>query len=430
MKRTALLLSLCLLLTGCAHESTPTEPTSGQQALWATQAGETWQELTLPDRFTAHWTDTLRADARVTASQGTKMPLAFIQRHRLTQEDLDRLLAAFAKGNPCRGNTVETKQYAQLQIDALHQAYDGKEWPEDAKARLKKLERSLKSLPDEADLPPVTSLWYDQGFDCPVFYGEATVDGTDWEFQIIDNGTTMTQALCYEKTYGPYGASRIQLEDGQDFSYVQPPQQITPEKAKALGDQLMEALGQTNMVCDDIRQGLNGAQLLCYVPTVQGIRLSAIVQQHRNTQGEISPYVTYQAPRDMDGGFSWENARILLEVGTQGILAFRWTMPFEVTELVTDQAKLLDFDTIAQIARDILPQVVTLPPDTKTATVDQVDLTLMQVHDKGSDTATILPVWDFWATVTQEYNEDTPIRQVLLTLNAIDGSVIRRENGY
>lgn len=430
MKRTALLLSLCLLLTGCAHESTPTEPTSGQQALWAVQAEETWQELTLPDRFTAHWTDTLKADARVTASQGTKMPLAFIQRHRFTQEDLDRLLAAFAKGNPCRGNTVETKQYAQLQIDALHQAYDGKEWPEDAKARLKKLKRSLKTLPDEADLPPVTSLWYDQGFDCPIFYGEATVDGTDWAFEIIDNGTTMTHALCYEKTYGPYGASRIQLEAGQNISCVQPPQKITPEEAKALGDQLMEALGQTNMVCDDIRQGLNGAQLLCYVPTVQGIRLSAIAREHRNAQGEISPYAAYQYTRDIDGGNYWDDAQILLEVGTDGILAFRWTMPFDVTQLVTDQAKLLDFDTVAQIARDILLQVVTLPPDTKAATVDRVDLTLMQVHDKGSDTATVLPVWDFWATVTQEHNEDTPTHQVLLTLNAIDGSVIRRENGY
>lgn len=430
MKRTALLLSLCLLLTGCTQESTPPEPTSGQQALWAAQAGENWQERTLPDRFTAHWTDTLLADARVTASQGTKMPLAFIQRHRFTQEDLDRLLAAFAKGNPCRGNTVETKQSAQFQIDVLHQAYDGKEWPEDAKAQLKKLERSLKSLPDEADLPPVTSFWDDEGFDCPVFYGVATVDGTEWEFQIIDNGTTMTQALCHEKTYGPYGASRIQLEDGQNFSYVQPPQQITPEKAKALGDQLMEALGQTNMVCDDIRQGLNGAQLLCYVPTVQDIRLSAIVREHRNAQGEISPYAAYQYTRDTDGGNYWGDAQILLEVGTDGILAFRWTMPFDVTELVTDQAKLLDFDTVAQIARDILPQVVTLPQGSKTATVDQADLTLMQVHDKGSDTATVLPVWDFWATVTQEHNEDTPTRQVLLTLNAIDGSVIRRENGY
>ena len=157
MKRSVLLLSLCLLLTGCAHESTPTEPTSGQQVLWAAQAGETWQELTLPDRFTAHWTDTLRADARIIASQGTKMPLAFIRRHRFTQEDLDRLLAAFAKGNPCRGNGVETKQSAQLQIDILHQNYDGAQWPKDAKAQLKKLERSLKRLPDEADLPPVTS---------------------------------------------------------------------------------------------------------------------------------------------------------------------------------------------------------------------------------------------------------------------------------
>ena len=122
MKRTALLLSLCLLLTGCTQEATLPEPTSGQQALWAAQAGENWQERTLPDRFTAHWTDTLQADAQVTASQGTKMPLAFIQRHRFTQEDLDRLLAAFAKGNPCRGNTVETKQSAQFQIDVLHQA--------------------------------------------------------------------------------------------------------------------------------------------------------------------------------------------------------------------------------------------------------------------------------------------------------------------
>lgn len=61
----------------------------------------------------------------------------------------------------------------------------------------------------------------------------------------------------------------------------------------------------------------------------------------------------------------------------------------------------------------------------------------MRIRDKGSLQGTIVPVWDFWGT--REWYDDDQEKvgsqidysvQPLLTLNAVDGSVVSRLLGY
>ena len=251
----------------------------------------------------------------------------------------------------------------------------------------------------------------------------------DWEFDIKDNGTTMASVNVYRRTYGSFGMSRLELEGVASIDGIdQPEQHITAEEAQTIGDTLMEQLNLGYMVCDDIRQGLNGAQLLYYVPTVQGVRLSCIPVPRRKDDGTFWPTVNYlDATADETGNpddIVWSNEKIQMEIGTDGILSFRWEMPCQVTEIITDNASLMPFDEIAGIVGLMLPETLNGSLSKQTVTIHRADLTLMRIRDKGTTTGRVVPVWDFWGSADEGFD------QVLLTLNAVDGSVIHRAFGY
>ena len=134
-------------------------------------------------------------------------------------------------------------------------------------------------------------------------------------------------------------------------------------------------------------------------------------------------------------------------VGKDGILDFTWQSPSGETIVKEEQTALLPFEEIASIANTMLPVVIVGPKDHSLVDLDRINgfdtkmdveitkvsLTLMRIRDKGSLQGTIVPVWDFWGTSSwyradeQPQNYDT---QPMLTLNAIDGTVVSRELGY
>ena len=71
--------------------------------------------------------------------------------------------------------------------------------------------------------------------------------------------------------------------------------------------------------------------------------------------------------------------------------------------------------------------------------VDRVELNLMRIRDKNNySEGTLIPVWDFWAKTSvspedesnRNYVDTSAYYEVVLTINAIDGTVIERELGY
>ena len=105
-KRKMRILSGLLALTlfsGCAARQAGTEPTSVNQAMLIDQAGQGQEDYSFPARFTGYWEAqegklTIRADAEVTAEQGTALPTAAVEPRRFTQQDVDKLLQVFLKG--------------------------------------------------------------------------------------------------------------------------------------------------------------------------------------------------------------------------------------------------------------------------------------------------------------------------------------------
>ena len=119
------------------------------------------------------------------------------------------------------------------------------------------------------------------------------------------------------------------------------------------------------------------------------------------------------------------------------------------------QTALLPFEEIAAIADTMLPVVIIGPSEARSLVeidaingfetrmdveITKVSLTLMRVRDKGSLQGTVVPVWDFWGTSdwydaapnAYGYNQKGERYSVepLMTLNAIDGTVVSRLFGY
>lgn len=466
-KKTMRMLSAALavtLLSGCgaAQTNTPAETSVNQAMLLEKSAQPQESAYTFPEKFTGDWTGqegklTIHADAQVVAELGTALPTATVEPREFNQEDVDNLLKVFLKGEPLYSH-VQTKQELQEHLDYINSP----DWtsdpgkpsdPASLEARRKELNAwytaEIAKAPEEK---PILHGFSDSD-DPKRIGGTATVDGIKWEVSIrndIDGGWT---AAYIERTDYKYRDYSIQLPDA------------SKEESIARGNALMQALGLQNFVLTDAQQwsvelpGDNGIWRLYYAPTVNGFPIAGarqdITQTHDGTVYQDYQYWDY-ACKDSENPdtVSWDLENILLDVGKNGVLRFAWTAPSTKPVVRQAESTLLPFEEIAAIADTMLPEVIVGPKETPLTQLDQyngfetrmdvditkVSLSLMRIRDKGSLQGTIVPVWDFWGTSDwydaepNDYGyQEKGMRyeyQPMLTLNAVDGTVVNRQLGY
>lgn len=466
-KKTMRMLSAALavtLLSGCgaAQTSTPAETSVNQAMLLEKSAQPQESAYTFPEKFTGDWTGqegklTIHADAQVVAELGTALPTATVEPREFTQEDVDNLLKVFLKGEPLYSH-VQTKQELQGHLDYINSP----DWtsdpgkpsdPASLEARRKELNAwytaEIAKAPEEK---PILHGFSDS--DDPKWIGgTATVDGTEWEVSIRN-----------DTDYG-WTSAYIERTDYKYRDYDIPLPEASKEEAVAQGNALMQELGFDNFVLVDAQQwsvelpGDNGIWRLYYAPTVNGIPVPGarqdITQTHDGTVYQDYQYWDY-ACKDSENPdtVSWYLENILLDVGKDGVLCFAWTAPSTKPVVRQAESTLLPFEEIASIANTMLPEVIVGPKETPLTQLDQyngfetrmdvditkVSLSLMRIRDKGSLQGTIVPVWDFWGT--SDWYDAEPNAygyqekgmnyeyQPMLTLNAVDGTVVDRQLGY
>ena len=467
-KKTMRMLSAALavtLLSGCgaAQTNTPAETSVNQAMLLEKSAQPQESAYTFPEKFTGDWTGqegklTIHADAQVVAELGTALPTATVEPREFTQEDVDNLLKVFLKGEPLYSH-VQTKQELQGHLDYINSP----DWtsdpgkpsdPASLEARRKELNAwytaEIAKAPEEK---PVIHGFYDSDEPNEVS-GTATVDGTKWEVSIRN-----------DTDYG-WTSAYIERTDYKYRDYTIPLPDASKEESIAQGNALMQALGLQNFVLTDAQQwtvelpGDNGVWRLYYAPTVNGIpvsgsRMDRTATLDDGTLHQSYQYWVYSASEETNPDtVSWYLENILLDVGKDGVLRFAWTAPS--TQPVVQQAEstLLPFEEIAAIADTMLPEVIVGPKETPLTQLDQyngfdtrmdvditkVSLSLMRIRDKGFLQGTIVPVWDFWGT--SDWYDAEPNAygyqekgmnfeyQPMLTLNAVDGTVVDRQLGY
>ncbi|HWS30417.1 MAG TPA: DUF6034 family protein [Clostridia bacterium] len=136
---------------------------------------------------------------------------------------------------------------------------------------------------------------------------------------------------------------------------------------------------------------------------------------------------------------SWGYEELIFLIGDEGILSVNWYAPVKITETVSDAATLKSFSEIAEIAKKMF--AVKYEPEAKNEhilsleiTVDRVTLSLQRVAEQDRfDHGLLVPVWNFFGVYTAEYSGEGYVdveSGSLLSINAINGSIIDPELGY
>lgn len=138
----------------------------------------------------------------------------------------------------------------------------------------------------------------------------------------------------------------------------------------------------------------------------------------------------------------WESEAVCFAVNDSGIVDFYYLSPLSIDDTVVEKSKIKSFKEI----KDTFEQMVVIENanDTSdgkekakvTINVTDVKLVYTRISEKDSfNTGLVVPVWDFEGTVLDEsgYSDKAgtsdKVRNIL-SINAIDGSVINRELGY
>ena len=136
--------------------------------------------------------------------------------------------------------------------------------------------------------------------------------------------------------------------------------------------------------------------------------------------------------------WEWGYERLNLTI-TKGGLAFAsWAAPLAIQETVAESAVLKPFSEIVEIAYKTLPIMYEkhLLPEWVTATnveIDRITLSLQRIVEQGQfDCGLLVPVWNFFGTWTDTRIHDAHDARsgTMLSINAIDGSVIDVAQGY
>lgn len=138
---------------------------------------------------------------------------------------------------------------------------------------------------------------------------------------------------------------------------------------------------------------------------------------------------------------AWPYEKIDIVFDEKGFTEFKWTNPYEIEKLSDEYVFLLPFSDIQKVFEEMFfKKCEDFWGDTQVEAefkIDEVRLGYMRVMEKGEVTeGTMIPVWDFFGTETFRYDgmEESVTQggpyNCLLTINAMDGTIIDRDLGY
>lgn len=244
--------------------------------------------------------------------------------------------------------------------------------------------------------------------------------------------------------YGEYFSEVRGMEDEEKRII----QNLTLEEAEGMAGETLEKMGIEDMVLALTKEGytyevpdeasqtdagndseLDRAYSFIYTRVIDGVPIgqTSVYGSSYDIQGTI-PYSLY-----------WPFECIELSYDVEGLLNFAWVGPYEISELSDEYVFLLPFSEIQNIFESIILKKNADYADQglmTEMTVDKVTLSYMRIwEDSARGDATLIPVWNFFGTynLVGDYNEKgslIPDGTSLLTINAMDGTIVDIERGY
>lgn len=223
------------------------------------------------------------------------------------------------------------------------------------------------------------------------------------------------------------------------YEYKNEPTTISKEKANKTAENFLKDIGLTDFQ-------LNNSGLYCEALGVDdnkkcGYRKVWRLQYLRNLNGVLVNNESGSKHTEGHQGSDyvkkdWPGESIDIYINDSGIVTFLYNAPIEKSETVVEKAKLISFEKIKKTFEKMIVTVNAQNQEDKeevAITVDKVILRYMRISEKDSfDTGLLVPVWEFLGKAKYKIdtygNNTTDVS--LLTINAIDSSVINMSLGY
>ena len=140
------------------------------------------------------------------------------------------------------------------------------------------------------------------------------------------------------------------------------------------------------------------------------------------------------------GRGSWQYELLIIKVCGQGVVEVNWNSPYERKDFITEDAKLLSYDEVKSIFDKMVCIAYDFHEVSCKVEVTGVSLSLRRIMEQGNlESGLLIPAWTFYGGVftkrnvspdQYEWHQENKTTNIVLLVNAIDGSIIDVENGY
>lgn len=420
--------------------------------------------LNVPERMILSVTDekgdvSVNVDADIILPDTDSIPVVRVSSRDFTQEEADRSLAYFI------GDAAFNDRYEEgydSQEEKLTQWIEelSKETDPDKREELQQSIDKFKSagiaVPDKPHEVLPASRVFEQTEQGAAQITGYSKDGENHKYLSILNNLTENKNMllytCEQKGYGDIGheASYYPEASKGDFEKLglaaaeQMPLTLSPEDAENKAAEALLALNISDMElssCEEVwgstfLQGGTARQQERHAYRLEFVRSfgNTPLTYTENNINRSAVQIDERTGERLSASWPYERVRFIID--DTGIVEFLWESPYKVMEQTAQHTKLMPFEDIEAIFSKMIlvahAQYGQYDTGVKlTFDIDQARLGMMRIQDKNSpETGLIVPVWDFFGTMTLGGQELLTERISHLTINAIDGSIIDRTQGY
>ncbi len=430
-------------------------------------------------------------NARVQVPEVDKLSVYRVRQKKISQEFLDNVRNALtADVSYYEGRIKETRtksviakeiQEEKDMIAGLKAGKDGldeegvQQYKSEYEQRLQELEAEYETAVDDVKLTdypsdnkiyPIQELYkkypkdnfyeWEHSIhpDAEVYYGISDAKDGSYHALFVQNSGDYGNCLRYMNSQYGYGMiSSAFVEDDMKFSVLKKEGEapdfveagVGLEKNPELADKEPLTLSEeaARGQADELMQKLNLTDYKCCESGIY----SQLVGEENDYYRDVYKFLYM---RNMDGVFvdnsaglkfvdewkgdeytkkAWGNEAVVVAVNDNGIVDFRYLTPLSVDETVVEKTGIKSFQDI----KDTFEQMVVIENAVEEGNVlievTDVKLVYTRISEKDSfDTGLVVPVWDFEGRITSEYGREEAGN--ILSINAIDGTVINRRLGY
>lgn len=426
---------------------------------------------------------TIHVDADVVIPDVDGVSVQRVERGKFTQEQVDVLIDQLVKGDLFSGDGYKlTKAEIQEQILAIQAeiARSGDDGgtddtnPKSAGAKreymLADLQAQLETAPDVSEKIPcdgqLTPMTMETDFaEGEKLYALAQSEAGGYERLEVYNYSDSVNLLEYSSEKNGFSRdmgyfyTEEQIAAAESMGYAPgitfqeiadiPDITVTKEQAQQQAETLIAALGIGGLTCYSADKAYGGSYDMTADQTayVNPRKCVWFLRYSRSVNGVPVTYTPWDCMKVEEDTQSmpWGYEDMTFAIDDSGIVGFSWRSPYNVTDTVTENCNLASFDDIMHVfdtmslAVNAWESYLEYSPDLTGLEIEvseiRFGLTRVTEQDKR-DSGLLVPCWDFMGVLTQVMEVDGQTKRYsdgpipILTVNAIDGSVINRSLGY